>query len=297
MSHVASPFAGRVYGVVRVTREWEMARSSFYYRREIATQPGRVLRRRGPKTAWSDAALLGKIRAVLAASPFYGEGHRKVWARLRFEQVRTSKARVLRLMREAQLLAPSRTLPKPENPHTGTILTARPNQVWASDHTLTATVEEGQVTVFVAVDHCTTECVGIHAAKRATRFEALEPVRQAVREYCGGFRAGAAAGIRNRHDHGSQYMSDDYQAEIAFLGMESSPSFVRQPECNGCVERFIRTLKEQLLWVRVFRNIEELRHALAEFRERYNQRWIVQRLGYLTPAQARQQLLALGAAA
>ncbi|MHB8525929.1 MAG: IS3 family transposase [Candidatus Acidiferrales bacterium] len=73
------------------------------------------------KTAWSDAALLGKIREVLAASPFYGEGHRKVWARLRFEQVRTSKARVLRLMRDAQLLAPSRTLPKPANPHTGKI--------------------------------------------------------------------------------------------------------------------------------------------------------------------------------
>ena len=297
MSRAASPFTGRVYGVVRVTREWELARSSFYYQRAIAAQPGRVLGRRGPKTAWSDAALLEKIREVLAASPFYGEGHRKVWARLRFAEVRTSKARVLRLMREAQLLAPSRTFSKSENPHTGTIITERPNEVWASDHTVTATVEDGQVTVFVAVDHCTTECLGLHAAKKATRFEALEPLRQAVRDYCGGFRAGAAAGIRNRHDHGSQYMSDDYQAEIAFLGMESSPSFVRQPECNGCVERFIRTLKEQLLWGRVFQNIEELRHALVEFRERYNQHWIVQRLGYLTPAQARQQLLAPGAAA
>jgi len=297
MTHATSPFAERRYGVVRVMREWKMARSSFYYQLHVVAQPERTLRRRGPKTAWSDAALLGKIRDVLAVSPFYGEGHRKVWARLRFEEVRTSKARVLRLMREAQLLAPSRTLPKPENPHTGTIITERPNEVWASDHTLTATVEEGQVTVFVAVDHCTTECVGLHAARKATRFEALEPLRQAVRNYCGGFRAGAAAGIRNRHDHGSQYMSDDYQAEIAFLGMKSSPSFVRQPECNGCVERFIRTLKEQLLWVRTFQNLEELQCALAEFRERYNQRWIVQRLGYLTPAQARQQLLALGAAA
>ena len=297
MSRAASPFTERQYGVARVTRAWEMARSSFYHQRALAARPERVLGRRGPKTAWSDATLLGKIRDVLAASPFYGEGHRQVWARLRFEEVRTSKARVLRLMREAQLLAPSRTLPKPENPHTGRIVTARPNQVWASDHTMTVTVEQGQVTVFVAVDHCTTECVGLHAAKKATRFEALEPLRQGVRDYCGGFRAGAAAGIRNRHDHGSQYMSDDYQAEIAFLGMESSPSFVRQPECNGCVERFLRTLKEQLLWVRVFQNVEELRCALAEFRERYNQRWIVQRLGYLTPAQARQQLLALGAAA
>jgi len=297
MSHATSPFAERRYGVVRVTREWEMARSSFYYQLRMAAQPERALRRRGPKTEWSDAALLEKIRAVLAESPFYGEGHRKVWARLRFRQVRTSKARVLRLMRDAQLLAPSRTPPRAENPHTGTILTERPNEVWASDHTMTATVQEGQVTVFVAVDHCTTECVGLHAAKKATRFEALEPLRQGVRDYCGGFRAGAAAGIRNRHDHGSQYMSDDYQAEIAFLGMESSPSFVRQPECNGCVERFIRTLKEQLLWVRTFQNVAELRQALVEFRQRYNQRWIVQRLGYLTPAQARQQLLALGAAA
>jgi transposase InsO family protein len=297
MSHATSPFAERRYGVVRVTREWEMAHSSFYDQLRMAAQPERALRRRGPQTEWSDAALLGKIRAVLAESPFYGEGHRKVWARLRFQQVRTSKARVLRLMREAQLLAPSRTLPKPENPHSGTIITARPNEVWASDHTLTATVEDGQVTVFVAVDHCTTECVGLHAAKKATRFEALEPLRQAVRDYCGGFRAGAAAGIRNRHDHGSQYRSDDYQAEIAFLGRESSPSFVRQPEGHGCVERFIRTRKEQLLWVRTFQNVEELRQALVEFRERYNQRWIVQRPGYLTPAQARQQLLALGAAA
>ena len=44
----------------------------------------------------------------------------------------------------------------------------------ARDYTLRATVEEGQVTVFVAVDHCTTECVGFHAAKKATRFGAGE---------------------------------------------------------------------------------------------------------------------------
>jgi putative transposase len=49
--------------------------------------------------------------------------------------------------------------------------------------------------------------------------------------------------------------------------------------------------------VRTFQTIEELRQALAEFRERYNQCWIVQRLNYLTPQQARQQLLGLGAAA
>jgi len=297
MSPATSPSTGRIYGVARVLRAWELARSSFYYHRIVVRPACRVGERRGPKTAWTDAALTEKIRAVLAASPFYGEGHRKVWARLRFAGVRTSKPRVLRLMRAAQLLAPSRTIPKAEHPHTGTIVTERPDQMWAADHTATVTVEDGPVTVFVAVDHCTTECVGIYAAQRATRFEALEPVRQAVRDYCGGFRAGAAAGLQLRHDWGSQYMSDDYQAEIAFLGMESSPAFVRQPEGNGCVERFLRTLKEQLLWVRTFRTLEELRCALAAFRERYNQHWIVERLGYRTPQEARQQLLAQGVAA
>ena len=47
--------------------------------------------------------------------------------------------------------------------------------------------------------------------------------------------------------------------------MESSPAFVREPEGNGCAERFIRTLKENLLWTRSFDTIDELREALLEF--------------------------------
>jgi hypothetical protein len=46
---------------------------------------------------------------------------------------------------------------------------------------------------------------------------------------------------------------------------------VRQPEGNGCVERFIRTLKEQLLWLRRFGTVAELDAALREFRDRFNQ--------------------------
>ena len=93
-------------------------------------------------------------------------------------------------------------------------------------------------------------------------------------------------------------MSDDFQTEVAFLGMESSPAFVRQPEGNGCIERFFRTLKEQLLWLRRFRNLDELRAALTDFRHRYNEHWILERLHYRTPAQARRDFsLELGQAA
>ena len=91
------------------------------------------------------------------------------------------------------------------------------------------------------------ECVGIHASRRADRFQGLEPVRQAVRERFGTLAKGVAAGLPLRHDHGSQYVSHDVQAEICFLGISSSPAFVREPEGNGCAERFIRTLKENPL--------------------------------------------------
>ena len=66
--------------------------------------------RRRPWTligAMRDRELMAEIREVLAASPFVGEGHRKVWARLRRRGVRTSRKRVLRLTREAGLLAPT----------------------------------------------------------------------------------------------------------------------------------------------------------------------------------------------
>jgi putative transposase len=97
--------------------------------------------------------------------------------------------------------------------------------------------------------------------------------------------------LKLRHDHGSQYMSDHFQKEIAFLGIESSPAFVRAPEGNGCAERFIRTLKENLLWVRTFETIEELRQALLAFRETYNTDWLIERHNFMTPTAFRQRQL------
>ena len=59
----------------------------------------------------------------------------------------------------------------------------------------------------------------------------------------------------------------DSQDEIKCLGIEASPSFVREPEGNGVAERFIRTLKENLLWVRTFKTIEELRTEARRIRQ------------------------------
>lgn len=296
MRETVSTRLGRTCTTARVCRELGAPRSTFYARR---SRPGRArTERRGPKTTHTDAELTGHIRRVLQASPFTGEGHRKAWARLRFEGVRTSRKRVLRLMQEANLLAPVRAK-RVLGPrvHDGTILTDRPDVMWGTDLTATVTVEDGQVAVFAAIDHGTAECVGIHASKAATRLEALEPIRQGVRERRGSYGERVALGLQLRHDHGSQYMSDAFQGELRFLGIDSSPAFVRQPEGNGCIERFFRTLKEQLLWVRTFRNVEELRQALHEWVRLYNEEWLIERHGFKSPAQRRRELLDPEAAA
>ena len=241
----------------------------------------------GPCT---DDDLVAAIRGVLQASPFPGEGYRKVWARLRHSGLRTSPRRVLRLMRAHQQLAPTRQgHPHGPKAHDGTIIPAYVDMMWGTDMTATYTRQEGQVAIFITVDHYSAECVGIHAALHGTRFEALEPIRQGVRTYFGAFAQDAAHGLALRHDHGSQYMSHVFQEELTFLGITSSPALVREPQGNGCAERFIRTLKENLLWLKTFDTVEELRLALHEFQRQYNATWLIGRHGYKTPAQVRQE--------
>ena len=130
MSRQVSPSANRAYGVLRVTRVWAASRATLYrHRRSDQRRRGR---RPGPVGPMPDEALVAAIRKVLAARPFHGEGHRKVWARLRFAGIRTSRRRVLRLMREHDLLAPSR-VGRPHGPkaHDDTIRTERVDDMGA----------------------------------------------------------------------------------------------------------------------------------------------------------------------
>ena len=185
MSRQVSPSTDQVYGLQRVTRIWGVSRATIYRHRHHLDDVRR--KRPGPLGAMSDKDLVAEIRQLLQDSPFHGEGYRKLWARLRFAGIRTSRRRVLRLMRAHGLLAHQRTgRPHGSRAHDGRITTERVDVMWGSDLTSVMT-GEGQAAVFIAVDHCSAECVGLHASRSADRFEALEPVRQAVRERFGTF--------------------------------------------------------------------------------------------------------------
>src|SRR5437867_3010121 len=195
MSGGVSPSTGRRYPLTMVCTVFRVARSTVYA--APSPRPAGTLGKRGPKTATSDAELVGAIRAVLAATPFHGEGYRKVRARLA---------------------------------HRGFAV--------------------------------------------------------------GRFGKDAARGLRIRCDWGPQYIADAWINEVKWLGMTISPSYVGEPECNGVIERFMRTLKEQCLYLHQFQTLAEAQRLIAEFITRYNAEWLIERLGHRTPAAARAAALA-----
>ena len=292
MSRATSVATGRRYGLQRVCRLWERSRSALYARRSRARHLERKdeAQRRGPTPALSDEQLLAAIRHDLARSPFQGEGHRKVHARLRIvDDIRVSRTRVLRVMRAAGLLSPHRGRQGAAQAHEGTIVTSAPDVMWGTDGVRVLTVDDGWVWAFAAVDHWNGECVGWHVCKVGSRFAALEPVAQGLRQRCGSLAADVARGLALRMDHGSQYLSDHFLNQVRYWGIRPSFGFLEQPETNGVVERWNRTLKEQAIYGRDFRKLADVRAAVATFVERYNRCWRLEKLAYRTPVEAREE--------
>lgn len=147
MSATHSSSADQSYGVARVCRAWEIARSTYYDWRK-RSEGGQPQGRRGPKPIVPDDELVERIRAIHGRLErergIRSEGYRKTHARLRHEGVRTAKHRVLRLMREHALLSPTR-VGRPRGPrvHDGRILTAEPDVMWGTDATTTTTLDGG----------------------------------------------------------------------------------------------------------------------------------------------------------
>jgi transposase InsO family protein len=274
----------------RVCDILDAPRSTIYAREAAAVRgPSGVViafPKRGPRTEISDERLLQLIREVIDESPFSGEGHRKITAYLRRKKkVHVGRKRVLRHVSQR----PARSSARQEAPQ-GQFSRRHdhpesPDLVWGTDATMAWTKNDGWVWALCCVDHFTAEA-WTSVAKRGDRFACLEPIYDAVTHRFGRVDADLARGIALRRDWGPQYTSGHFQGAIRWLGIEDSPAFAGEPPCNGCAERFIRTLKEQCLWARLYQDVEDLRRAVLEFTRRYNEQWLIERHGHCTPREA-----------
>jgi putative transposase len=293
MSQRTSPYTGKKYGLKRVCDIWDMPRSTFYSKQACFDKNEEAVSARvrpGPKTNISDDVLLKLIRSDLENSPFIGEGHRKVYGRLNRRQgLKVGKKRILRLMREHSLLSPHRVKQGNVNPHDGRITTDAPNEMWAADAAKVETSVDGWVWVFWSVEHWNAECMGWHVTKKGDRFAALEPITMGIEKVFGYTSPDVARGLQLRIDHGSQYKSDDFINQIRYWGISPSKGFVREPETNGVVERFNRTFKEQIIHGRVYLRVEDLRKSVETFVNNYNESWLLEKLDYKSPLEARKE--------
>ena len=114
-------------------------RTVYRHRKEVAPM---TRRRPGPVGPCDDATLLEHNKRAIAESRFTGAGYRKIWAKLRFAGIRTSRGRIRRLMGENGLSAPHRLPKRPGSVHDGTITTETVDIMWGTNMTRMVTLGE-----------------------------------------------------------------------------------------------------------------------------------------------------------
>ena len=195
MSATTSAATGRC-GIQRVCQVWER----FGALRAAGAGTGRGAGAAGAAAEAIGRAAMAAIRTDLARSPFHGEGHRKVHARLRIlDGIRVARTRVLRVMRAHGLLSPHRGRQGAAKTHDGRVITQAPNVMWGTDGVRVFTLDDGWGWIFAAVEHWNAECVGWHVCKVGRRFAALDPAHGLERLYGSNAdrpRAGASDGPR-----------------------------------------------------------------------------------------------------
>ena len=123
--------------------------------------------------------------------------------------------------------------------------------------------------------------------KRGDRHAALEALEDATKRLFGCIGKGVARGMELRSDHGSQFIAEAFQRQICHWGYTPSMAIVGEPETNGVVERFNRTYKEQVVHGKIFQTALELQSTTKEFVATYNSQWLLEKLGYQSPLEAR----------
>lgn len=283
-----SPSTQKKYSTRMILEVAELSSSAYYKKPTV-----RELKKRGPKTKISDDLLLVYVKEVISNLTFHGVGYKKIAARVRRKLVKrrlsVGKNRVYNLMKANNLLQrPSGGRGK-KRVHNGSIHTEKPDVMWGTDAKKVWTNEEGWCNFFGVMDHFNSEIITFHMSKSGDRIETLRPVQNAVKIRYGSLCKNAAKGTALRLDLGTSNTSKYFSDGAEFIGVELSYSWARSPECNGMIERFHRTLEEQVLQLNDFKNLEEARAVIGDFIKNYNDNWLLESYGYLSPVEKRME--------
>lgn len=239
-------------------------------------------RRTSARVIELNAPIVGRIEAIKADHPFWG--YRRVWAHLRYiDGLEVNKKRVYRLMREHGLtvqpdtrLRAKRTSSRPKPRAT------RPNQWWGIDMTKILSRRSGWVHVVIVLDWHTKKYLGCHAGQRATSRDWLAALERACDAQFP-VRGVRGQGVHLMSDNGCQPTSLSFMSACRTLGIKQAFTSYGNPKGNADTERAIRTMKEELLWLREWEDEHEVAEAVEKWMTSFNEHYLHSALGYTTP--------------
>lgn len=228
-----------------------------------------------------NAAILKSIKMLKAEHPFWG--YRRIWANLKYVKgINLNRKRVLRLMQKHALVVkadtrlkatrtPQRNKPRPD----------MPNQWWGIDMTKVMVQGFGWVYIVVVLDWYTKKVVGYHTGLQSKARHWLEAIDMAVNNQ---FQDGAREqGVSLMSDNGCQPTSISFMKACSDLGIKQAFTSYNNPKGNADTERFFRTMKEELLWLREWTSPFELLNTIGDWIPGYNANYLHSALGYRTP--------------
>jgi putative transposase len=219
-------------------------------------------------------------------------GYRRITVELHRRQMRINHKRVLRIMREDNLLAirHRRYILTTNSQHDCQVyvnLAVRMtvtgiNQLWVADITYIRLQVEF-VFLAVIIDRFSRKAIGWALDRTLAARVAVSALRQAVA------RRQPPPGVVHHSDQGIQYACSEYVQELKTNGMVPSMSRPANPYDNAVCESFLKTLKQEEIYCQQYRDYEELSAHLEEFIENYyNRQRLHSALGYRTPEEFEQ---------
>lgn len=225
--------------------------------------------------------IVDRIRAIKADHPFWG--YRRVWAHLNYvDEISVSKNRVHRLMKAHGLLVTkSMKLKAIRRSNTRKPRPDRPNQWWGIDMTKVMIEGYGWVYVTIVIDWHTKKVVGHHAGLQSKAWHWLVALNKGVnRQFPNGARG---QGLSLMSDNGCQPTAISFLKACHALGIKQAFTSYNNPKGNADTERFMRTMKEELVWINEWRSPTAFFKALDSWINHYNSNYLHSTLDYMPP--------------
>ena len=248
--------------------------------------------RRRHESRPASMTLRNQLQHIALRWPAYG--YRRVHAELVRQGWKVNHKRVLRLMRNDNLLCVRRRkflfttdsrhgLPIYPNLAEGLVVTSI-DQLWVADITYIRLQREF-VYLAVLLDAFSRRCLGWALQRSLEAVLALKALRMALQ-----YRR-PKPGLVHHSDRGVQYASRDYTAELQQHGIRISMSRTASPYDNAQAESFMKTLKYEEVYRTEYRSLEDARTSIGEFLDKiYNRERLHSALGYRPPLEFERHL-------